>query len=222
MVLPHHHEHADAGVPPPFEPPSLAASAEEHYPVDRVIFSVAAVLVIAFIAWGTLRTQSLSRVASTVLGGLMTGGGWAFVLAASGFVVFALWLAFSKYGRIPLGRENEPPEFRTVSWIAMMFSAGMGIGLMFYGVGEPLSHFVSPPPGTAQPGTPEALDVAMATTLFHWTVHPWAIYAVVGLAIAYSTFRRGRCQLISSAFAPLFGQRGSSGAFGRAVGKSVV
>ncbi|GAA1330899.1 BCCT family transporter [Pseudonocardia xinjiangensis] len=217
MVLPHHHEHADAGVPPPFEPPSLAASAEEHYPVDRVIFSVAAVLVIAFIAWGTLRTQTLSRVASTVLGGLMTGGGWAFVLAASGFVVFALWLAFSKYGRIPLGRENEPPEFRTVSWIAMMFSAGMGIGLMFYGVAEPLSHFVSPPPGTAQPGTPEALDVAMATTLFHWTVHPWAIYAVVGLAIAYSTFRRGRCQLISSTFAPLFGRRGSSGAFGRAV-----
>jgi choline/carnitine/betaine transport len=217
MVLPHHHEHADAGVPPPFEPPSLSASAEEHHPVDRVIFSVAAVLVIAFIAWGTLRTQSLSRVASTVLGGLITGGGWAFVLAASGFVVFALWLAFSKYGRIPLGRENEPPEFRTVSWIAMMFSAGMGIGLMFYGVGEPLSHFVSPPPGTAQPGTPEALDVAMATTLFHWTLHPWAIYAVVGLAIAYSTFRRGRFQLISSAFAPLFGRRGSGGAFGRAV-----
>ena len=217
MTLSHDHEHADAGVPPPFEPPSLAASAEKHYPVDRVVFSVAAVLVIAFIAWGTLGTQSLSGVASTVLDGLITGGGWAFVLAATGFVVFALWLAFSKYGRIPLGRENEGPEFRTVSWIAMMFSAGMGIGLMFYGVGEPLAHFTSPPPGTAQPGTPEALDVAMATTLFHWTLHPWAIYAVVGLAIGYSTFRRGRRQLISSTFAPLFGRRGTEGAFGRAV-----
>jgi choline/carnitine/betaine transport len=217
MTLSHHHEHADAGVPPPFEPPSLADAAEEHYPVDRVVFGVAAVLVVAFIAWGTLGTQSLSGVASTVLGWVIAGGGWAFVLAATGFVVFALWLAFSKYGRIPLGRENEPPEFRTVSWIAMMFSAGMGIGLMFYGVGEPLSHFTSPPPGTALPLTPEALDVAMATTLFHWTLHPWAIYAVVGLAIAYSTFRRGRRQLISSSFAPLFGRMGSEGVFGRTV-----
>jgi choline/carnitine/betaine transport len=99
----------------------------------------------------------------------------------------------------------------------MMFSAGMGIGLMFYGVGEPLSHFTSPPPGTAAPGTPEAFDVAMATTLFHWTLHPWSIYAVVGLAIAYGTFRRGRRQLISSAFAPLLGRRGTDGVFGRAI-----
>ena len=160
---------------------------------------------------------SLSAVASAVLGGVITGGGWAFVLAASGFVVFALWLAISKYGRIPLGRDDEAPEFRTVSWIAMMFSAGMGIGLMFYGVGEPLSHFTSPPPGTVAAGTPEAFDVAMATTLFHWTLHPWAIYAVVGLAIAYSTFRRGRPQLISSAFIPLFGRKRAEGGFGKAV-----
>ena len=83
------------------------------------------------------------------------------------FVVFALWLAVSRYGRIPLGRDDEAPEFRTVSWVAMMFSAGMGIGLMFYGVAEPLSHFTSPPPGTVAANTPEALDTAMATTLFH-------------------------------------------------------
>jgi choline/carnitine/betaine transport len=93
----------------------------------------------------------------------------------------------------------------------------MGIGLMFYGVAEPLAHFTSPPPGTVAAGTPEALDVAMATTLFHWTLHPWAIYAVVGLAIAYSTFRRGRRQLISSAFAPLLGETRTEGAFGKAV-----
>ena len=99
----------------------------------------------------------------------------------------------------------------------MMFSAGMGIGLMFYGVAEPLAHFTSPPPGTAAPGTPEAFDVAMATTLFHWTLHPWAIYAVVGLAIAYGTFRRGRPQLLSSAFIPLFGRKRAEGGFGKAV-----
>ena len=188
-----------------------------HPIIDRTVFGVAAVIVLAFIAWGAFGTDSLSAIATAVLGGIMAGGGWAFVLAASGFVVFAIYLAVSRYGRIPLGRDDEAPEFRTVSWIAMMFSAGMGIGLMFYGVVEPLSHFTSPPPGTAAPGTPEALDVAMATTLFHWTLHPWAIYAVVGLAIAYGTFRRGRPQLISSAFIPLFGRKRAEGGFGRAV-----
>lgn len=113
------------------------------------------------------------------------------MLSASGFVIFAIWLAVSKYGRITLGKEGEEPEFRTVSWIAMMFSAGMGIGLMFYGVSEPLGHFTTPPPGTDPKDAAQAMDTAMATTMFHWTLHPWAIYAVVGLAIAYSCFRRG-------------------------------
>ncbi|WP_214406969.1 BCCT family transporter [Pseudonocardia lacus] len=201
----------------PITPEEAGTTADHHYPIDKVIFGVAAALVVAFIAWGVISVDSLSSVSSAVLGAIMEGGGWAFVLAASGFVVFALWVAFSKYGKIPLGGDAEAPEFRTVSWIAMMFSAGMGIGLMFYGVAEPLSHFTSPPPGTVAAGTPEALDVAMATTLFHWTLHPWAIYAVVGLAIAYSTFRRGRRQLISSAFAPLLGESRTEGAFGRVV-----
>ena len=214
----HEEPYHDTGVHPPFEPPSLEHDAEvQHYPLDRVVFAVSALLVIAFIVWGVVSTKTLSAVATTVLNAVITGGGWGFVLTASGFVVFALWLALSKYGRIPLGRDDETPEFRTVSWIAMMFSAGMGIGLMFFGVGEPLSHFTSPPPGTAQPNTPEAFDVAMATTLFHWTLHPWAIYAVVGLAIAYGAFRRGRHQLISSAFAPLVRRHRTDGAFGRTV-----
>ena len=165
------------GVAPPYEPPSIAKYSDEHYhfPTDKVVFGVAASLVVGLLAWGLLGHDTLSAVATAVLGGVIAGGGWAFVLAASAFVLFAIWLAVSKYGRIPLGRDNERPEFRTVSWIAMMFSAGMGIGLMFYGVGEPLAHFTSPPPGTVEAGSPEAIDVAMATTLFHWTMLPWAI-----------------------------------------------
>jgi choline/carnitine/betaine transport len=116
-----------------------------------------------------------------------------------------------------LGQDKEKPEFRTSSWIAMMFSAGMGIGLMFFGVYEPVKHLADPPPGTALPNSAPAVHTAMATTLFHWTVHPWAIYAVVGLAIAYSTFRRGRSQLISSVFAPLLGKRRSEGPLGKAI-----
>jgi glycine betaine transporter len=148
-----------------------------------------------------------SDVTTAVLNGLVKTFGWAFVLTATGFVVFALFLAFSRYGRIPLGKDGEKPEFSRVSWIAMMFSAGMGIGLMFYGVTEPISHYLTPPVDGIEPGSSEAARQSMNYTLFHWAIHPWAIYAVVGLALAYSGFRRGRGTGFSGAFAPLFGGR---------------
>ncbi|MFG3322239.1 BCCT family transporter [Streptomyces sp. NPDC048171] len=184
---------------------------------DRVVFGVTAALTLAFVVWGAAGTDSLEDASGTMLSGLIHNGGWAFVLAASGFVVFALWLAASRYGRIHLGAEGEEPEFRTVSWIAMMFSAGMGIGLMFWGVSEPLAHFDTAPPGTDPADTGDRMTTAMATTLFHWTLHPWAIYAVVGLGIAYSTFRRRRRQTISAVFTPLIGEKHANGAGGRVI-----
>lgn len=184
---------------------------------DWVVFGITAGIMFALVLWGGLGTDSLSSTAGAALDWLITNTGWGFVLAATGFVFFALFLAFSRYGRIPLGQDDEEPEFRTVSWIAMMFSAGMGIGLMFYGVSEPLNHFVQPPPGTVPSGTEDAVPTAMATSLFHWTLHPWAIYAVVGLAIAYGSFRRGRKQLISSVFRPLIGKRNAEGPIGKLI-----
>ncbi|OZM72543.1 choline transporter [Amycolatopsis antarctica] len=196
--------------------PALAA--DKPAETDKVVFAVAAALALVVVIWGVSSPTSLANVSSTLLNNaVIPFGGWIFVLVATGFVVFALCLAISRYGRIPLGADREKPEFRTSSWIAMMFSAGMGIGLMFFGVYEPVSHLASPPPGTNAPGSDEAVHTAMATTLFHWTVHPWAIYAVVGLAIAYSTFRKGRSQLISSVFAPLLGKRKTEGPLGKAI-----
>ncbi|MGV0741638.1 BCCT family transporter [Mycolicibacterium sp. XJ870] len=184
--------------------------------VDWVVFGVTALVAVAFLVWGFLSTESLSNASTAALNWVMNTTGWLFVLTASGFVVFVVWLALSRYGNIPLGRDDEEPEFRTVSWVAMMFSAGMGIGLMFFGVSEPLSHFVTPPPGTGPEGNPEAVQTAMATTLFHWTLHPWAIYALVGLAISYGVYRKGRLQLISAAFEPLLGQR-ANGPLGKVI-----
>ncbi|MET8862046.1 BCCT family transporter [Nonomuraea sp. NPDC004580] len=186
---------------------------------DWAVFGVAAVLALVFIVWGAVATGSLQGVSSALLAATMHNLGWAFVLVASGLVVFVLWLALSKYGRITLGEEDEQPEFRTVSWIAMMFSAGMGIGLMFYGVNEPLTHFTEPPPGTHEATAPPAarMRTAMATTLFHWTLHPWSIYAVVGLAIAYGTFRRSRRHTISAVFTPLIGARHADGGAGKVI-----
>ncbi|MGY1726969.1 BCCT family transporter [Geodermatophilus sp. SYSU D01062] len=197
------------------EPPPCVA--DRYWAVDRVLFAVAAVMALGFVAWGFATPTGLGTASSSVLGWITGNLGWLFVLLASAFVVYVIWLAASRYGRIPLGRDDERPQFRTVSWIAMMFSAGMGIGLMFFGVAEPVSHFVAPPPLTTEAETSEAIQTAMATTLFHWTLHPWAMYAVVGLAIAYGTFRRGRRQLISSAFIPLLGERRATGPAGRVI-----
>ncbi|WP_308249323.1 BCCT family transporter [Nocardioides jiangsuensis] len=191
---------------------------DRHYgKVDKVVFGVTAALAVGFLLWGFLSTKSLASASSTSLDWTVHNMGWLFVVLASGFVVFVIWLAAGRFGSIPLGTDDEEPEFRTVSWIAMMFSAGMGIGLMFYGVSEPLTHFVTPPPGTGGAGNPEAVQTAMATTLFHWTLHPWAIYAVVGIAVAYGAFRKGRSQLISSAFIPLIGERRAKGGAGRVI-----
>lgn len=184
--------------------------------LDRLIFGITAIGSMAFVLWGIIDQDSLATVASSAQSWVITNTGWLFVLVATSFVVYVVWLALSRYGKIPLGADGEKPEFRTVSWIAMMFSAGMGIGLMFWGVAEPLTHFTAPPPGTAAPGSPQASEVALATTLFHWTLHPWAIYAVAGLAIAYGTFRRGRSQLFSSVFRPLLG-RHADGPGGKAI-----
>ncbi len=188
-----------------------------HPRMDWIVFGVTAAAAVAFVVWGFVNTASLASVASGSQSWVIKNAGWFFVLAASGFVLFALWLAASKYGKLPLGQDGEKPEFRTVSWIAMMFSAGMGIGLMFWGAAEPLSHFLAPPPGTAAAGSDEALNVAMATTMFHWGLHPWAIYAVVGIAIAYGTYRKGRKQLFSAAFEPLIGSRRANGKGGKVI-----
>ena len=183
--------------------------------LDKATFGITGLLALAFISWGFLGRDSLSATSTLALDWVMEYTGWLFMVLASLFVVFVLWLALGKWGNIPLGKDGEKPEFRTISWISMMFAAGMGIGLMFYGVAEPLYHFVSPPPGTVDGQTPEAIQTAMATSIFHWTLHPWAMYAVVGIAMAYGTYRLGRKQLISAAFTSLFGIRTVEGPVGK-------
>jgi choline/carnitine/betaine transport len=184
--------------------------------LDKVVFGISAAIAVLFLVWGFVSTDSLASVSGDSLDWTMANTGWLFVLTSSGFVVFVIWLALSRFGTITLGRDDEEPEFRTISWVAMMFSAGMGIGLMFYGVSEPITHFATPPPGTGDAGNPQATQNALATTLFHWTLHPWAIYAVVGLAISYGVYRKGRLQLISAAFEPLLG-RHANGPWGKVI-----
>ena len=181
---------------------------EESPRIDSTVFWVAAILSAIFVAWGVFFADSLAAVFDAVLFDfLIPNFGWVFILSSFGFLSFSVYLAASRYGRIRLGGEDERPEFSTVSWVAMMFSAGMGIGLMFYGVAEPMSHMGTPPFGLADPNTKGAAQVAMEYSYFHWALHPWAIYAIVGLALAYFCFRKGMPNLISTAFYPLLGDR---------------
>ncbi len=133
--------------------------------------------------------------------------GWWYVAVVTGFVAFSLWIALSPMGEIVLGKDDEEPEFGVKSWFAMLFAAGMGIGLVFWGVAEPLNHFASPPPGSPAGDDSQAARTALDTTFLHWGLHAWAIYVVVGLAIAYAVHRKGRPISLRYALEPLFGER---------------
>ncbi|GAB3704600.1 glycine betaine transporter BetP [Corynebacterium nasicanis] len=180
---------------------------------DWWIIGIAGLVVAATVAWGLAGPESFASFGAGALTFIMDNLGWAFVISGTIFVAFMIIVAASRFGGITLGGDEEEPEFRTVSWIAMMFAAGMGIGLMFYGATEPLTFYREGVPAHQ----PNEVGAALASTLFHWTLHPWSIYAIVGLAIAYSTFRLGRRQLISSAFVPLLGEKGARGPVGRLV-----
>ncbi|TDC78256.1 BCCT family transporter [Micromonospora sp. KC606] len=200
--------------PPPGDAPVQPIRRPRN--VDPTVLGVAAAVSVLFVLWGIVATDNLASVTGAALDWVVRVFGWVFVLASATFVVLSVWLALSRYGRIKLGRDDEKPEFSTVSWVAMMFSAGMGIGLMFWGAAEPLSHLGAPPRGLTEPNSQQAARVAMEYSFFHWALHPWAIYSVVGLSVAYFTFRKGRRGLISSAFVPLIGERAERGA-GKAI-----
>ena len=155
-------------------------------------------LILIIMAWGVVSPTSLGAFFDQALATITTNFGWLYLWVVLGLVIVAALLAFSRYGDLKLGDEDEEPEFSVASWFAMLFAAGMGIGLVFWGVAEPISHYGAPPPGITA-NTPEAANAAMRYSFFHWGLHPWAVYSVVALSIAFFSFRRGKPALISSA-----------------------
>ncbi|RQO56370.1 glycine/betaine ABC transporter permease [Paucibacter sp. KBW04] len=150
------------------------------------------------VLWGLIAPQSMSVFFSGALAQVTRNFGWLYLWIVLGLVLMCVVLAFSRYGQLKLGNEDDEPEFSGSAWFAMLFSAGMGIGLVFWGVAEPISHYVNPPPGVL-PRSVDAANTAMRYSFFHWGMHPWAVYSVVGLAIAFFQFRRNKPALISSA-----------------------
>jgi len=181
---------------------------------DRVIshmepwvFFPSAALVVGFVAFGTLRSDLAARGFETAQSWITDTFGWFYLLTATVLLVGVLVLVVSPLGRVKLGDEDTEPEFPLVTWFTMMLSAGMGIGIVFFGVAEPLQHFASPPAGVAEGGTREAAVEAMRFSYFHWGFHPWAIYASIALPLAYFHFRMKLPLAPRSMLYPLIGER---------------
>ena len=160
------------------------------------LFLTASFILISFL-WCIVAPASLGTNFDSALAVITRNFGWLYLWVVLALVIFAAFLAFSRYGNLKLGGEEDEPEFSLGAWFAMLFAAGMGIGLVFWGVAEPMSHYTIAPPGIAA-NTPEAANAAMRYSFFHWGVHPWAVYSVVALAIAFFQYRRQGAALISA------------------------
>jgi choline/glycine/proline betaine transport protein len=169
------------------------------------VFLISGAVILLFLLIGITFTDSVSGATGAVTGFITTYFGWFYILSVTAFLIFVVSLLFTRFGKIRLGPDDSRPEFSTFAWFAMLFTAGMGIGLVFYGVAEPVFHFTAPPVGEG--GTEAAADAAMNYTFYHWLLHPWAVYIVFGLALAYAGFRRGLPFRPASIFQPILGDR---------------
>ena len=182
----------------------------------NMVFWIPAVISLLIAFLGIVASQSFSNFAETLMTFLKQHFSSIYLIAMLFFVLFILAIGFSPFGKIKLGADNEKPEYPLVSWFAMLFGAGMGIGLVFWGIAEPLSHYVNPMNGI-QPFSQESAVFSMRSSFMHWGLHPWACYAIMGLGLAYIQFRKKQPALVSNLFKPLLGNGKKSHTFGQVI-----
>ncbi|MFV0435709.1 MAG: BCCT family transporter [Leucobacter sp.] len=182
------------------------ADAERLKSRPGAVFWISIALIAAFVAWAMISPDSLGGSMTAAMNWAAQSIGWSYLVVTLGCILLLVYLAMSRFGGIRLGTNEDRPEFSTWAWLAMILSAVMGIGLISYGVAEPISHFVTPPHGLADPETMDAAVLAMQFSYFDWGPNAWAVFGVFGLAIAYSTHRRHNTGLISPMLRPVFGK----------------
>lgn len=173
--------------------------------INGPVFFTSSIFIIISIALTLIFKEQAESVFNDIQSFVANNAGWFFVLCVNIFLLFVIYLAFSKYGEIRIGGKDAKPEFKTLSWFAMLFSAGMGIGLLFWSIAEPVNHFMNPP--LTEGSTPAAAKEAMDFTFLHWGFHAWGIYALVGLSLAYFTYSHGLPLTIRSVFYPILGDK---------------
>jgi glycine betaine transporter len=171
-----------------------------------IVFIVSTIIVLLFVLWGALSPNSLNEAANSGLSWMITNFGWFYMLITALFVAFVIILALSPYGKIKLGKPDDEPEYSWFSWIGMLFAAGIGVGFVFWGVAEPVLYYMDPPLGY-EPNTRESALAGLRYGSYHWALHPWAIFSIVGMTLAYVQYRKDRPALISSAFYPILGDK---------------
>lgn len=181
---------------------------------NRAVLYISAGLALAFVLFSIFFQSAMENVVNSLFAAITGGMGWLYLISAAVFIIAAIIIAAGPYGKIKLGKDGDKPEFSNFQWLSMLFGGGMGIGLVFWSVSEPMMHYLNPPFGEAQ--TQEAMNTAMRMTFFHWGLHPWIIFAIGGLALAYFQFRKDMPFLISSAFYPLIGEK-VHGPIGKAI-----
>ncbi|GGN64733.1 MULTISPECIES: BCCT family transporter [Oceanobacillus] len=169
------------------------------------VFTYASIIVGILVLLGAVFPEQFGNIAGAVASWISDTFGWYYMTVFTVILFFCIFLGISPIGKLKLGKPHDEPEFHTVSWLTMLFSAGMGIGLVFYGASEPLSHFLAPP--SAEPETTAALAESMKSVLLHYGFHPWAVYGIVALGLAYAQFRKGEVGLISKTLRPVLGDR---------------
>ena len=182
---------------------------------DRSITIGSVLICMVFIVATLISAETVKAVFNDIFQFFIKNFGWAYLTVVAGFVIFCFTMALSRYGDIKLCKDGEKAEFKLSTWFAMLFAAGMGIGLVFWGVAEPMFHFSTPP--FAEAKSPQAAADAMRITIFHWGLHPWAGYAVVAMVMAYFQFRKGKPGLISWTMEPLIGEERVRGGLGKAI-----
>ncbi len=181
----------------------------------NLVFYISLVLIAIIAVWSVVLNESFTKVSDACFTFLTTDFGWLYLIAMLVFLVFVVYIAFGRYGGIRLGGDDSRPEYKNLTWFGLLFGCGMGVGLVFWGVAEPLTHYLDP--AGAQGGTAEAADFAMKSFFMHWGILPWANYAVIGLALAYFMFRKNKKGLISVLLEPLIGEKLAQGWLGKLV-----
>lgn len=189
---------------------------KKHTLMVNHIFVLSAVIALVIAAWGIVGSESFAAAVDLLMVLLKQKFSWLYLGTMLFFVLFSLVIAFGRFGKIRLGDDDERPEHGLISWFAMLFAAGMGIGLVFWGVAEPISHYISPDNGI-EPASAESAAFAIRSSFMHWGLHPWACYAVMGLGLAFFQFRKKESAMVSNMFKSLFGEKITRGAVGKGI-----